>query len=252
LNLSQCVPVPAIKFVPHDRDDERDGHPDHRDAAPHVVHQEFLPENRRGGPRQQEKIADGEDDPQFRRAEQTVRHVEFPKRVSRQVRIDHQQVVKREQPAGHALADESRHGHSAEERKRAEGVHDVIDVKAVAGPGFLSKPGEVSVEAVAEPVDEQHEVDRVQPQAVMGSGQPVEKTGGDEGEKAQDGEVIGIDSGGNPSDEPRERAAFERSDQSGKFSFGVFEGDCRSHGIRPSGEQFLSLSPPGCATSPKS
>ena len=96
--------------------------------------------------------------------------------------MDLQEQVGDEQGQGGVGGDETGGGEASEQEDRAEGIHEMIDVEAVAGALLLPNPGEGSVQAVAEPVEEEEEVD-----AEKGEGrnreEPIAQAGPGHGER---------------------------------------------------------------------
>ncbi len=101
---------------------------------------------------QQPQIRGDEQNPELRRPEPSVRHLEPPQRVRCQIALAGEQQKRHQHRGRNPSVHQSGHRQPAQQRRRSKDVHDVIHVEAVARPLLPAHARQGSVEAVAQPV----------------------------------------------------------------------------------------------------
>ncbi len=124
-------------------------------------------------------------------------------------------------------------GEAAHEGDGAEEVDHVIDVEAEAGALLVADAGEGAVEAVAEPVEDEAEDDGEE-RAAMVAGARVEEAGGELGDEAERGELVGGEPTGGALGEPVEGALLDGGGEGVVLAASGCEGSVRGvHRVSP-------------------
>src|SRR3954463_6001808 len=101
------------------------------------------------------KVSDGKQDAQLRRTHFVVGNFEVAKRIRCEIDLYRQHEIGNEQPKRNRRGHISRKRKTTEQEKGAEGVDNVIDIKAAARARVVPKAGQGSVKGVAQPVESQ-------------------------------------------------------------------------------------------------
>ena len=142
-------------------------------------------------PTKQRQVARRQQNTQLGRPEVPQRKVKFAKRMGRQIRLDGKQQKRNQQPNRNHWMHVSGKRQPAHHGSRADGIDDVVHVKAVTRPLLLAHARQSSVKAVAEPVHRETNNGRKQHVAIM-DGKCIANASRDLGSEAKHGQMVGI------------------------------------------------------------
>src|SRR3989454_97662 len=171
-------------------------------------------------PKGERAVGPDQNQPGLRGPEPPVAEPERPEHRGLEIDVDRQHEVEHHgderDPQVRVGGKPDAHPH----RDRRVGVHQVIEVVAVARALVAAHPRQRAVEAVAQPVRDQHGARGPQPHAAE-RGQGVRRAGARRAEDAQDGEMIGPHHRRQPRGEGPQQPALRLGEEEGQFTRGV-------------------------------
>src|SRR6185312_7638107 len=93
-------------------------------------------------------------------------------------------------------------------KEGAEGVDNVIDIKAVARPRVITKAGQRPIKRVAQPIEREAQDNENQAKTVAGR-PPISHAGRRHGKQSEQGEMVRVDPGRRPSGKPDQGAFLQ-------------------------------------------
>ena len=158
LNPLKIVQLPCVS---DGGDDQNDHHPEDANYTTDIEQSVRLSQDLNSGEAEQRKVTNHQQNPQLRRAEFPERQFEFPYRVSRQVDVDRQHKIRDQNSSSYTVAHIAGQCHAPDEKQCTERIHDVIHVEPIARSLLVAETGQRAIQTIAEPVDQDPEVDDV-------------------------------------------------------------------------------------------
>lgn len=162
------------------------------------------------GAAEEEEVAGDEQEAEFGGAEGAGGHVEAGERVGSEKAFCCQEQEGEQHGERDDGVAQAGGGQPDHEGGGAEEIGGVVDVEAEAGTLLVARAGEGTVEAVTEPVEGDAEVDEKEQGAVVAA-EGIADAGGELGEEAEQGEVVGGNETGGVAGKDGKEAALEGS-----------------------------------------